>query len=351
VTVVERKIFEAVHSKALDGKGEYESVVSVFGNVDSYGDRVLAGAFVDELANGFPPIVYSHRWELVPIGAAMDAREVFNFELDNGNKVDGLYIAGKLLVDDHETARAAYAAMTTKGGDGRAPLRQHSFAYGVGEARYVDEDGQQIRELVKISPLYEVGPTLVGANPETGLAKALEGAAVRDVRRLLGLNPDAGPDVGTTVVKGVIPFKDATAAPVDAAWDSAYERAQADVDDLRAMAAWVNSTKVDEKGAYLFLHHRADAGHPVVWRGVRSSMGALLAGRAEIPESDRKGVYAHLAAHFEAFEKAPPEFRHYADAELAELELDDAPTDGVDVEAALRMMAERPRHGVVRQAV
>src|SRR4051794_34202657 len=45
--------------------GTFEAIVSVFGNVDSYGDRVMPGAFTDSLAEweakGAPiPVLWSH---------------------------------------------------------------------------------------------------------------------------------------------------------------------------------------------------------------------------------------------------------------------------------------------------
>ncbi len=48
-------------------------------------------------------------------------------------------------------------------------------------------------------------------------------------------------------------------------------------------------------------------------------MHQVLSGEAGIPEKDRKGVYDHLAKHYEDFGETPVEFREYAESELKEL--------------------------------
>ena len=177
-----QKVYGVVDLKATGpkGKGRFEALVSVFGNVDSYGDRVLKGAFEDTLkappeGRGFPAIVWSHAWGIVPIGASMRAEEAFGIDTPKG-KLDGLFIDGALLVEEHQTAREVYAAMRQKGGDGLPPLREFSFGYRTRESKVVEEppadnpDGEpmEIRDLVKLD-LFEVGPTLVGANDQTEL--------------------------------------------------------------------------------------------------------------------------------------------------------------------------------------
>jgi hypothetical protein len=48
----------------------------------------------------------------------------------------------------------------------------------------------------------------------------------------------------------------------------------------------------------------------VVWAGVRSAMQVVAGARGgvDIPESDRKGVYLHLAEHYREFGKEPSPF-------------------------------------------
>jgi hypothetical protein len=66
-----------------------------------------------------------------------------------------------------------------------------------------------------------------------------------------------------------------------------------------------------EKQAYKLPHHEPIDGRlKVVWAGVRSAMQVLAGARGgvDVPESDRKGVYLHLAEHYREFGKEPPPF-------------------------------------------
>ncbi|MFI7249798.1 HK97 family phage prohead protease [Micromonospora chalcea] len=153
------------------GDGEFEAIVSVFGNVDSYGDVVMPGAFVDVLdewkAKGDPiPVIWSHNWydPFAHIGTVLEAKET----------EQGLWVKG--LVDlDPEARTAAQVYRLLKG----RRVTQFSFAYDVADASWAERDGQDVYELRKFGALYEVGPCLVGANQETELiaAKARQLAA------------------------------------------------------------------------------------------------------------------------------------------------------------------------------
>jgi HK97 family phage prohead protease len=153
--VIEHKRARLLEIKTDDGQpGEFKALVSVFGNVDSGGDRVVKGAFADDLktTGGIYPVVWSHEWNTVPIGVTKSAVET--------NR--GLEIHGALLVDDHPVAKQVYAAF--KAG---VPM-EFSFGYDVTGSRFVEEDGKKIRELTGIKAL-EVGPCLIGMNRETEL--------------------------------------------------------------------------------------------------------------------------------------------------------------------------------------
>jgi len=120
--------------------------------------------------------------------------------------------------------------------------------------------------------------------------------------------------------KGVIPFHDYGIAPEDTAWDAAAEVRQADVETLKKMCAWFAGDG-ENKGDYKLPHHKASGGNPAVWRGVAAAMAALLGARGgvQIPDSDRKGVYNHLAKHYRQFDKEVPEFKEYTEEELKEM--------------------------------
>lgn len=161
------KSFTVAEVKAAGKTGEFEALVSVFGNVDRQGDRVIRGAFKRAIGEQPPPPVYfAHNW------AGMSPQPPIGETLDWSEGRDGLKVKGRLFVDEGDPteglARQVYAAMKSR--DGRPPaLRQFSFAYDVGKAEFVEEDGQQVRELKEIFPVHEVGPCPVGANPDTRL--------------------------------------------------------------------------------------------------------------------------------------------------------------------------------------
>lgn len=146
-----------------DKPGWFKALVAAFGNVDDGGDRIVKGAFAAdvEARGGVYPVVWSHDWDTVPIGKTHSAVETDR----------GLEVEGTLLIDDNAKAREVWAAFTSG-----VPL-EFSFAYEVTEARFVEEEGKTIRELLGLKS-FEVGPTLVGMNRETELLAAK--AAVDD---------------------------------------------------------------------------------------------------------------------------------------------------------------------------
>lgn len=130
---------------AEEGEGIVEAIVSVFGNVDSYGDIIEKGAFLESLNFKYPKGVWMHDWSQ-PIAKTVEAKE-----LD-----EGLYIKGKLILDVQK-AKEAYALIK------EGVIDEFSIGYTVLEDEY-DLDGY--RHLKKIR-LYEWSPVLVGANPKT----------------------------------------------------------------------------------------------------------------------------------------------------------------------------------------
>lgn len=118
--------------------------------------------------------------------------------------------------------------------------------------------------------------------------------------------------------KGVIPYKRTPLADPDTPWDAGEEVKKADVEDLKIMCTWYDKRNPDVKASYKLPHHKAEGEHACVWRGVVAAMAALFGARGgvDIPDSDRKGVYEHLAKHYEDFGKEPPEFKEYTEEEL-----------------------------------
>lgn len=150
--------------------GEFTALVSVFGNKDSYGDVVLPGAFTGTLekwaASGDPiPVYWSHRMDDPDfnIGHVVEAKET----------TEGLWVRGQL---DLDSGKAAQVHRLLKG----RRVTQFSFAYEVLDGGWGERDGEEIYELRELG-LFEVGPTPIGANPQTELL-AVKSTAERAAR-------------------------------------------------------------------------------------------------------------------------------------------------------------------------
>lgn len=144
-------------------EGSFEALVSVFGNVDSYGDVVLPGAFTDTLAawaakGASIPVVWAHQWAdpFSHIGHVTEAVETD----------EGLVVKASL---DMENPTAAQVYRLLKSGR----ISQFSFGFDVldggwGVRKGEDGETHDVYELRALD-LIEVGPCLRGVNTETEL--------------------------------------------------------------------------------------------------------------------------------------------------------------------------------------
>jgi HK97 family phage prohead protease len=151
--------------------GEFKAIVSVFGNRDSYGDVMMAGAFGDTLAawksSGDPiPVLWSHDWldPMSHIGVVLDAREVHAGEMGDGVPA-GLWVHGANDVESN--TRAAQVSRLMAG----RRITQFSFAFDEVESGPIVHEGVPSWGISKVN-LFEVGPTLLGVNQETELLGA-----------------------------------------------------------------------------------------------------------------------------------------------------------------------------------
>lgn len=136
-------------------EGTFTGYASVFGNVDSYGDVVVKGAFEESLATQKVfPVYWSHQMSdpMMNIGKTLEIREDDH----------GLFVKAQL---DLETPMGAQVHRLIK--DGR--VNQMSFAFDVEDYAFADSDekGQHV-ELRKLK-LHEVSVVQVGANQQTEL--------------------------------------------------------------------------------------------------------------------------------------------------------------------------------------
>lgn len=161
--------------KAGEGEGLIKAVVSVFGNTDSYGDRITKGAFAETLKGwadkgDHVPFIWNHDWAdpFSNIGSVVKAEETDR----------GLEVTAEITAEERQLnpkAEQVYRLLKAR------RVTQFSFSYDVLEGSSVKaENGEEYFELRKLH-LFEVGPCLVGVNQETELlaAKALRGLALK----------------------------------------------------------------------------------------------------------------------------------------------------------------------------
>lgn len=266
--------------KALDGDGDegmFEAIVSVFGNVDLVGDRVVKGAFAKTLAawaeSGDPiPVIWNHDWydPMAHLGTVLEAEE----------RDEGLWVKAQV---DRDTEFGAQVWRLVKS----RRVKEFSFAYDIVDERKAKDGANELLEL----ELFEVGPTLKGANPATQLLGA---------KRKRALPPHGG-------------------ATSEETWDGPANEANLSTDagaaTYRKAYAWVDPEgDPDTKAAYKFIHHHvSDDGEvgAASLTACTTGIGVLNGGRGgtNIPDGDRAGVYAHLARHLRDGDREPPELR------------------------------------------
>lgn len=176
-----RAVYDIAEFKALPDegveKGKFEALVSVFGNVDVQGDRVVDGAFTKSIeswrASGAPiPIIWSHNWgdPNAHIGSA-DPNDVVEV------KGRGLQVGGTIDLDNPFAAQVYRLVKERR-------VKEFSFGYEVVKERKAKDGANELLEL----RLIEAGPTLKGANPNTELLAVksqLEEAAAQEAEPLV----------------------------------------------------------------------------------------------------------------------------------------------------------------------
>ena len=177
--MMNKKRFDApLKIKAVEETGEFSGYGSVFGVEDSYGDVVVQGAFAESLAEWgakgrMPSLLWQHNMH-EPIGVYTEMRE----------DSEGLYVEGRLLVDDDPLAKRAHAHL--KAGS----ISGLSIGYSLpGDGWRYDTD-KDIFVLEKID-LWEVSLVTFPANDEARVDQVKHALSVgqlptvRDVERCL----------------------------------------------------------------------------------------------------------------------------------------------------------------------
>lgn len=179
---------KSVGTKDDEDSGEFEALVSVFGNVDHYGEVVMPGAFKSTLAEwkgrGDPiPVIWSHQWAdpFSHVGTVKSAEET-----DKGLLIKGFISPEERAINP--TAAQVYNLLKTR------RVTQFSFGFDVDDAgmgERTEADGTKGRDVYELRALtlHEVGPCLLGVNPDTELlsvkAQGKPKATLEDVLELV----------------------------------------------------------------------------------------------------------------------------------------------------------------------
>ena len=150
-------------------EGQFTAYASVFGNIDSYGDVVVKGAFAKDLARweksgNVIPLLFGHNMADpdLNIGYVVKAEE---------DEV-GLKVTAQL---DLENPKAKQVYRMLKG----RRIDQMSFAYDVVDGAMAQKDGEDVYEIRDLK-LYEVSVVTVGANQETEILAVKQAALLAD---------------------------------------------------------------------------------------------------------------------------------------------------------------------------
>lgn len=279
---------------AIEDVKEVEDLVLEFvistDSVDRDADRINPNGWKLDAYNKNPVVLFAHDYNNPPVATAL-ATWVEDGKLKSRAKFTPkeIYPFGYMI---YQMYKNGFMKGTSVGFN---PIK---WKYSEEREAGIDFEEQELLEWSCVP---------VPANPEALIAASAKGIDTKLLKQWAEKILEA--------TKGAISYNQAhpngtPKAAEDAEWDGAAEVAAADVEDLKVMCAWVNSENPDIKGSYKLPHHRAGGDHPVVWRGVAAAMAALMGARGgvDIPEADKRGVYNHLAKHYEEFEKTPPEF-------------------------------------------
>ena len=236
---------------------------------------------------------------------------------DNDEKMETFEIVGKPYPNEH--ACRLFKPEAFQSGSFRRMTRKHEGKeYSVIMGKLKDEDTMTEQGYRYSKDIWSAGDAKSHCDSHNGIS--FEAATEKE-------SCESCEDELETEKKAVIPYLECPMADEGMAWNAGAEvkKASGDAAKLKKMHAWIDSGadgfNADERQWYKLPHQRGDGSQAVVWRGVAAAMGALLGARGgvKIPDADRKGVYNHLAKHYEQFGKEVPEFKEYTEQELKEM--------------------------------
>jgi HK97 family phage prohead protease len=159
---IEKKHLRVAAEIKASAEGVIEGYGSVFGNVDSYGDIVVAGAFAQTLkGDRAPAMLWQHNPD-EPIGVWTEVRE----------DKRGLVVKGQLALG---TQRGREALELIKMG----ALSGLSIGYSTVKSSFDEQSG--IRSLLELD-LWEVSPVTFPANEAARITSAKSAEGIKTIR-------------------------------------------------------------------------------------------------------------------------------------------------------------------------
>lgn len=269
-----------------------KQIFAVMGNVDGGNDILWNGAFLKTLQERMDmvQVLWQHDGFAPPVGVPQLLKEIGRMDLPAEITLKYPEATGALYgeIEYLETPRGDEILR----GIQKNAIKKNSIGYYAIKADFSQLDGVSVRNLREVA-LMDVSAVNWGMNE------------------------------ATTNLKAALPYRDCGKADMDTAWSapSLADFTDKDFDELNAKEArrvaehfaWSANVPPEAFGDLKLGHHAAQKNGvgPAVWKGVAAAMGALLGARGgvDLPEGDRKAVYDHLAAHYEEFEKTPPDFK------------------------------------------
>ena len=270
------------NAKAVDeAEGIVEAYVNTMGVNDADGDVVEPMAFDKSIRENLPiPVLSGH---------------------DQGKLVGKVIFAQPRLIEGDEYRLFTRMQMNMETEAGRDAfsnvagnfIREWSVGFNIPKDSDITHDGDDVSTVLRrISNLdwVEVSTVVRGASPDTSTVAAKSEST-----------------------KGAIPSH--LTAWAEDAWDGNLMRTRIKGGSamLRSVHAWVDPLGDPElKSSYKFLHHHIGKNRKpgaANMRAIRTALSNLNARRTSIPETDRRGVYNHLARHLRDSGQKPTELR------------------------------------------
>jgi HK97 family phage prohead protease len=281
--------------KGIDGR-TVTGIASTFGVLDMYNDIVNRGAYKKTIKERPGKIrhLWMHNFREPPIATINKLSEVGRDALPEQIKADYPEATGGLEITRTylDTPRGNEILQGLLSDPPAINEMSIGFDPIKWEVEENEDEGKFIRYLQEIR-LWDTSDVTWGANPAT---------------------------IGK---KEVIPYRDYGTTDEDTEWSAPTlnDFTNEQFDDLSKSEktriynhyAFSVNRPPENFGDLKLPHHRpGESGvGPAIWRGVTAAMAALMGARGgvDMPDSDRKGVYNHLAKHYDQYGEEPPEFK------------------------------------------